>query len=386
MSTPPFPGPDDLPIDLGAPAIEEQDLGLSRRQLLGSIAAGAITGGASARRHSRRSITRTGPPRPVTAHSSGDTSFVVDPPAQGGPTPTALGADVGTGALTTADIADLMLGLKNKEPGYIGGFQSGPDITLNGVHVRPLQVEHDQRALDAYGSQVVAAIEDADVIVPEYFPSEYGSAGGPVAAARAYLAQRNALFPHVDDACADKDVWVLDPAHDGRFIAFTLIPGLSEGPLRIVTPYVAAYGSGLPFPVAIGFASSVPALLIEPAFKETVANDLRRVAVAQNLHDLCHSGAVPQGSTVLVIYPPGHWMPPNGNPGIERYLRDGELRERRLSMYKKVLGGTTMLKPRHYPDGICEGEPNYADLPSAPAQPTPPTAQRRVPKGPDLSL
>lgn len=78
--------------------------------------------------------------------------------------------------------------------------------------------------------------------------------------------------------------------------------------------------------------------------------DFRNVVVAEQLIQLSQSGRIPQGKTILLIYPEEHWKQ------IKKYMQDDEKRLERLRLYKQLLAHEfpSLFLRLHYPNGVYD--------------------------------
>lgn len=377
-----------------AEAGEQPASGLSRREVLGAAAAASMApglwgAGRTARR--RRSV----PQEEESTASPRSPGAAGEQPVVGGPGPLAMAGDVAPSSrlqlhdalsallregAVALDLVGKGVSVVHPPSPPTAGMRMDPDSRLGHANLRVVQVEHDITALRLWGDAVLRQVEDADVVVPEYYLDEARSSPRMAAYAREHHEVNGAFFDAIAERCkgigvheglAPKDVWVLDPCCDARFAR---VAGPARG-AEAVTFGAAVMAITLtePFLVAPYFAGHVALrrkVQPRPALEEYIENDVRRVGFAQNLVDLCGSDAVAPGSTVLVITPAGHWDPPNGRPGIAHYVRDAAAREQRLGLYKKIFG-SNLFMPRHYPDGTVGDHLGFEAL-----TPRPSDAQR----------
>lgn len=391
--------PNDASADQSPASGSGQPQGLTRRSVLGA-AAGAALPSAIRPRTARRRVSASGHASPSPSETAsgrqsdrGSSSLqapeahrVVAPqdvdivPLSQRHALKALGEELLVAADLALKGATIVRGPQQGEQGLF----LGPDFDLGHARVRVVQTEHNTQAWAQFAHALGEAVKGADIVVPEYFPDEAKFSGWLT---KRYVSQNghlNAAFDGIAALCAGndgrpgKDVWVLDPAHDGKFAKVG-----SAGPVLEGASFIAA---ALSLGDLVGSLAStgypIGQLLFKrkyglPLLEEYLDNDLRRVAVAQNLVDLCHSDAVPEGANIALIYPKGHWTPAHDRPGIEHYLQDAAAREQRLGLYKAVFG-TKLFLPRHYPDGIVGDGLGYEPLAPRPPAARPTSVTKRT--------
>jgi hypothetical protein len=311
--------------------------------------------------------TDAGPPAADNAHSS----EWIDNLAGSAPEEVDLFDKILMPLETAGNVVDYALPRKFRKPGPTLEPQFGPSFIVDGVEVRPIQIEHTGAMWQAHGGRIREELADADHVVLEYLPNEYDHLRRlPIVGNHIRQSDNaNALFDELAVACEDahKDVWTLDPAYGLALGAIFNLGQISERLGRVVTPQHLAVNlpallTGKQYTVltfATIFAGMTAAQKFPQATEEVLESDLRRVVTAQHLHDLCRSSQVEKGASILVVYPAGHWKPNTGRPGIEQYLLDDDLRESRFALYKGLFGRVTpsIFASRHYPDGACTNGP-----------------------------
>lgn len=241
----------------------------------------------------------------------------------------------------------------------------GPAVPLGHAVLDPILMEHDARALEAHGQVVTERLARTDIVIPEYYGPEQDRITNP--RLRRYIDEHradNVLFDLVEKVCRrkGKDVWVLDPAHNGSFLQLIATPEAAALASGVVGTAAVAHLSRGIAPAAYALLRATLQLHTLPTGHELIENDFRRVVVAQHLADLCGSTHVAEGQVVTPVYALGHWAPPNGRPGIQHYLQHPEQRARRLRAYGFLFRSPDLHQPRFYPKGIADGAPRFTDL------------------------
>lgn len=255
------------------------------------------------------------------------------------------------------------------------------EVKVGNLLLTPIITEHTERDWEEHGKEILAKLDQFQIVIPEYFPPEYKHlADNPVMEVSGY-EQQNKLFEHLADNLLyrDKDVWVVDPAYSEAAVAFrplantpAIVAEVGGANLLVEVGAVAALAHTLPksykeeglsreeiqekeeqrlksepFMKGKRLARAIvtPITLMHSSTIEhsPIEADFRELFVAESLTILGRRAEV--GTRAAIVYPQAHWTK------IREYLKDDKMREETLKKYiaiKKIPIYTPMFETRHY--------------------------------------